>query len=98
MADWQAKEDKVQDMQDATDFIQAYLKDLLHFIKDPYLQTNLDAAGDTLMQSLKHKCENIANYRDKVFKSHFTGTSAVENPVPWIEVDGNDSSKKCIEN
>ena len=84
---WQKREEVLNGRFEGIDFQVAYAKELLDVTDYPHV--DLITAADMFKTGQLHKQENILKFRDKLFTSSFTGTSA-STTVPWIEAKDED--------
>jgi trimethylamine monooxygenase len=82
---WKTREEKVEGQLDGIDFQTSYLKELASVVDYP-LDNYLDRTVATFKEWMKDKQLNIINYRDKPYTSSITGTKAVANSAPWMEI------------
>lgn len=47
----------------------------------------MNRLADIMNEYVAHKNEDILRYRNKTYRSIFTGTVAVPRPIPWILCD-----------
>ena len=83
IAQWRAREEKVETPLQGIDFQTEYTRDLLKEIDYPAF--DLDAAAQAFKEWEHHKETNILTYRDNAFKSPCTGTMATIHHTTWME-------------
>jgi len=90
-AEWQAKEEALQNPIEDIDFQTEYCKHLCEYTD---YSLDWDAAADEFKSWEHHKDENIVTYRDQSHKSPVTGSRAPVHHTPWWEA--HDDSMKTF--
>ncbi len=86
VAEWIELGNAAEDFKDVAVFVHKYLKELVADVKD-YPRIDLDGALPLFVRLYQDKLERVVDFRDRVYTSLYTGTTAVENKIPWINAD-----------
>lgn len=81
---WKEKLAQCKELIDLVELQANYIGDLNAATDHPPVK--LEALLEIAKTCIADKVDSILNYRDKCFRSVFTGTEAARNPVPWVEL------------
>lgn len=82
MDEWLLKESKIQDDFDFIQFQMDYIVELLS--KTNFPPINMNGLADIFKAWMADRNEDIITFRNKTYRSIFTGTMSEENPIPWL--------------
>ncbi len=85
MDTWLSRESEIKDDVEFLKFQADYIVDLLSNTNFPPIDMN--GFADIFKAWMADKKEDIINFKNKSYRSTFTGTMAEANPVPWILCD-----------
>lgn len=82
-AAWRAREETIEDAEDAIWFQGDYTQGLIDLTDYP--KFNIEETNKTFMEWEHHKAENIMGFRDNAYRSLMTGTMSPKHHTPWLQ-------------
>ncbi len=91
---WLSKESNVGNLSEFVQFQMDYILDLLSNTNFPPIDMN--GLANIFKAWAMDKNEDIITFRNKTYRSIFTGTMAEANPIPWILCDRTDAGIQSV--
>lgn len=83
IAQWRARFDAIETVEDEVFFQGAYVRDLMELTDYP--EFDVDEVTRIFVSWIEDKKRDIMGYRDVTYRSVMTGTMAVKHHTPWME-------------